>query len=53
MLRAFALVVVAMVISVNGARADWQFTKWGMNPAQVAKASKNNAVPASPDASES
>jgi hypothetical protein len=49
MLRAFALVVVAMVISVNGARADWQFTKWGMNPAQVAKASKNNAVPASPD----
>jgi hypothetical protein len=28
-----------------GASANWQYTKWGMTPAQVQKASKNLAMP--------
>lgn len=36
--RLILAVAVALFIGVADARADWQFTKWGMNPDQVAKA---------------
>ncbi|GAC1339747.1 MAG: hypothetical protein NVS2B16_26930 [Chloroflexota bacterium] len=35
--------VTAIALSATGARADWQYTKWGMSPEQFARASHGAA----------
>lgn len=40
-----ALVCVAIsLFAATSARADWQFTRWGMSPEEVVAASKGSAV---------
>jgi hypothetical protein len=44
------LILLFALLTLNApARADWQFTKWGMTPAQVVKASKGTARSATPE----
>lgn len=42
--RIFCWAALAYLTSVASARADWQYTKWGMSPAEVVKASSGQAV---------
>jgi hypothetical protein len=44
---------ILTMASISTARADWQYTKWGMTPAEVAKASKGQAMANPKEASES
>ena len=37
------IVLVLACCSVSAAKADWEYTKWGMTPQQVVSASKNLA----------
>src|ERR1700744_2220675 len=39
----------AVLLFTSAARADWQFTRWGMTPDQVVKASRGAAHNASSD----
>ena len=41
--KALALVIASCWVSGSPAMADWQYTRWGMTPAQVQKASKGTA----------
>lgn len=45
MVRAAALILALVLASASPAAADWQFTKWGMTPAQVAAAGGSRIVP--------
>lgn len=38
-------VLLGSLIAVSSAHADWQYTRWGMNPAEVVKASGGRASP--------
>lgn len=40
MIAVRTLIFFVLIICGNAARADWQYTKWGMTPIEVAKASK-------------
>jgi hypothetical protein len=47
--RIAALASMAMMLAVPAAKADWAYTKWGMSPEQIAKAS-NGGVHVIPEA---
>jgi hypothetical protein len=44
----FAIAVIAISIAPITARADWQFTRWGMTPSEVVAASNGTAKPTPP-----
>jgi hypothetical protein len=44
-MRTIFLLSITCAMSASSAKADWQYTKWGMSVAQVAKASKGKAQP--------
>jgi hypothetical protein len=48
-MRRMLLAAVVLLSAVSTARADWAYTKWGMSPDQVAKAS-NGGVHVIPEA---
>jgi len=43
-MRAFAMGIVVSIAFAAPAKADWQYTKWGMTPAQVLTASGGQAT---------
>jgi hypothetical protein len=43
-MKALTFALAALFFSGTAASADWQFTKWGMTPEQVQKASKGAAL---------
>jgi len=45
MTKSAALLLVAALTLATPAHADWQFTKWGMSPEQLVKASDGKAMP--------
>jgi hypothetical protein len=42
------VIVLATLIAATAARADWQYTKWGMSPEELMAAGSRNIVRASP-----
>jgi hypothetical protein len=42
-MRLLGIVLVLACCGVSAAKADWEYTKWGMTPQQVVSASKNLA----------
>src|SRR5258708_6817611 len=48
-MRILVLVGIALAIATSRVRADWAYTKWGMSPEQLAKAS-SGAVHVIPEA---
>jgi hypothetical protein len=48
-MRIMVLAIIAGTMAISGAKAEWAYTKWGMSPEQVAKAS-NAAVHVIPEA---
>ena len=42
-----ALTACTLLLSITHASADWQFTRWGLTPAEVMRASKGAATPLS------
>ncbi len=52
MLRVFLFVAAAAFIAGAPAHADWQYTKWGMTPAQVVAASNSSVIAGPGEANE-
>src|SRR5216684_2564277 len=44
-LRLITLAILYFLSSQAPARADWQYTKWGMSPNELVRASAGKAVP--------
>jgi|GEM_PF-699815 hypothetical protein len=42
-MKPFAIALALVACGASAAKADWEYTKWGMTPAQVAGAAKNLA----------
>jgi hypothetical protein len=42
-MKLFAIVLALVACGASAAKADWEYTKWGMTPQQVAGAAKNLA----------
>jgi hypothetical protein len=42
-MRLFGIVLALTCCGASAAKADWEYTKWGMNPQQVVSASNNLA----------
>ena len=42
-MKLFAIALALAACGANAAKADWEYTKWGMTPAQVAGAARNLA----------
>src|ERR1700721_1255329 len=42
-MKLLVIVLALACCAVSAAKADWKYTKWGMNPQQVVSASKNLA----------
>ena len=40
-MKRFGIALALVCCGTNAAKADWQYTKWGMTPQQVVSASKN------------
>src|SRR5580698_8871299 len=46
-MKLLGIVLAIACCSASAAKADWEYTKWGMTPEQVVSASKNLAKPGS------
>ena len=46
-MKILGIVLALMCCGASAAKADWEYTKWGMSPQQVVSASKNLAKPGS------
>ena len=40
-MKHFGIALALVCCAASAAKADWEYTKWGMTPAQVARAAKN------------
>lgn len=48
MFRVFALAATLLLMNLEPARADWEWTQWGMTPVQALSASHGKAMSATP-----
>lgn len=38
------LITISLALAANGARADWDYTRWGMSPAEAKQAAQRDSV---------